>query len=64
MARKQEIILEDNEDRQKRAVITSTGLLAVTTYTKNETGGLIRMGGIRLNPDQFRRLNDFYYAGL
>lgn len=64
MAPKKEIILEDNEEKQKRAAITNTGQLAVTTYMKDEMGTLIRMGGVMLNPDQFRKLNDFYYASL
>jgi hypothetical protein len=64
MVRKKEIILEDNEERQKRAAITNTGQLAVTTYMKDEVGSLIRIDGIMLNLDQFRKLNDFYYASL
>ena len=64
MERKKEIILEDNEERQKRAAITNTGQLAVTTYMKDELGSLIRIGGVKLNLDQFRKLNDFYYASL
>jgi hypothetical protein len=64
MARKKEIILEDNEERQKRAAITNTGQLAVTTYMKDEVGCLTRINGIMLNLDQFKKLNDFYYASL
>jgi hypothetical protein len=64
MIRKKEIILEDNEERQKKAAITNTGQLAVTTYVKDEVGSLIRIDGIMLNLDQFKKLNDFYYASL
>jgi hypothetical protein len=64
MTRKKEIILEDNEERQKRAAITNTGQLAVTTYVKDEVDSLIRIDGIMLNLDQFKKLNDFYYASL
>jgi hypothetical protein len=64
MTRKKEIILEDNEERQKRAAITNTGQLAVTTYVKDEVGSLILINGIMLNLDQFKKLNDFYYASL
>jgi hypothetical protein len=64
MTRKKEIILEDNEERQKRAAITNTGQLAVTTYVKDEVDSLIRIDGIMLNLDQFKKLNDFYCASL
>ena len=64
MARRKEIILEDNEERQKRAAITNAGQLAVTTYMKDEMGCLTRINGIMLNQDQFKKLNDFYYASL
>ena len=64
MARKKEIILEDNEERQKRAAITNAGQLAVTTYMKDEVGCLTRINGVMLNLDQFKKLNDFYYASL
>jgi hypothetical protein len=64
MTRPQEIILEDSEARQKKAVITPTGLLAVTAYVKDEVGHLVRTGAIMFDLDQFRKLNDFFYQGL
>jgi hypothetical protein len=64
MAYIQEIILEDNKDTQQKAAITLEGLLEVTTYVKDEVGCLVRIGGIILSLNQFKKLNDFFYERL